>query len=127
MLKRQCILYTRYIFLRGSLLGFTNLVKAESTYWTVVNLLNMQNELMDVYQSDISKMLLSSTSNLVSFMLIKSRHFTWAYHVLLYKISHISCILFFFWFLHAFEVRLFVALLLQVHNFKAPKFKGVML
>ena len=55
-------------------------------------------------------------------MLIKSRHFTWAYHILLHKISHTSCVLFFFWFPHAssrehtfcfFEVRLFVALLLQ--------------
>ena len=39
-----------------------------------------------------------STSNLVSYMLIKSRHFRWAYHILLHKISHTSCVLFFFWF-----------------------------
>ena len=29
----------------------------ESTYWVLVNLLNMQNEHMDVYQSDMCKML----------------------------------------------------------------------
>ena len=75
-----------------------SLVKGGSTYWALVNLLNLQNELMDVHQSDISKMLLFSTSNLVSFMFIKSRHFTWAYHVLLDKTSPTSCILFFFWF-----------------------------
>ena len=96
----------------------------ESTYRTVVNFLNMQNQLMDVHQSDISKILPPSTSNLVSFMLIKSHHFPWAYHILLHKTSHTSSILF-FWFPHAgsrerehtfcfFEVRLFVALLLQV-------------
>ena len=49
-------------------------------------------------QSDISKMLQFSTSNLVSFMLIKSRHFTEAYLILLHKTSHTSCVLFFFWF-----------------------------
>ena len=84
-----------------SLVGFRSLVKVESTYWVLVNLFNMQNELMDVYQSDISKMLFSSTSNLVSFMLFKSCHLTWAYHVLLHKTSHTSCVLFFFWFPHA--------------------------
>ena len=76
---------------------------------------------MDVYQSGISKVLLFSTSNLVSYMLIKSHHFTWAYHVLLHKTSHTSWILF-FWFPHVgnrestpcfFEVRFFVALLLH--------------
>ena len=46
----------------------------------------------------ISKMLLFSTSNLVFFIFIKSRHFTEAYLVLLHKTSHTSCILFFFWF-----------------------------
>ena len=81
-----------------SLVGFRSLVEEESTYWALVNLLNLQNELMDVHQSDISKMLLFSTSNLVSFMFIKSRHFTWAYNVLLHKTSHTSCVLFFFWF-----------------------------
>ena len=78
---------------------------------------------MDVHQSDISKIPLSSTSTLVSFMFIKSRYFTWAYHVLLHKTSHTSCVLF-FWFPRAgsrestpsvlFEVRLFLALLLQL-------------
>ena len=83
------------------LLGFRSLVEEESTYWALVNLLNLQNELMDVHQSDISKMLLFSTSNLVSFRFIKSHHFTWAYLVLLHRTSHASCILFFFWFPHA--------------------------
>ena len=103
------------------LVGFRSLVEVELNYWALVILLNMENELMDVHQSDISKMLLSSTSNFVSFMLIKSCHFTWAYHVLLHKTSHTSYVLF-FWFPHAssrehtfcfFEVRLFVALLQQ--------------
>ena len=48
--------------------GFRSLVEEESTYWTLVNSPNLQNELMDVHQSDISKMLRFSTSNLVSFM-----------------------------------------------------------
>ena len=77
---------------------FGGLVEVESTYWGVVKLFNTQNKLMDVHQSDISKILLSSTSNLVSFIFIKSRHFTEAYLVLLHKTSHTSCILFFFWF-----------------------------
>ena len=34
------------------LVGFRSLVKEESTYWALVNLLNLQNELMDVHQSD---------------------------------------------------------------------------
>ena len=42
---------------------------------------------MDVPQSDISKILPSSTSNLVSFIFIKSRHFTEAYLILLHKTS----------------------------------------
>ena len=84
---------------------------------------------MDVHQSDISKMLRFSTSNLVSFIFIKSRHFMEAYLVLLHKTSHTSCVLFFFWFPRAgsrenttcfFEVRLFVALLLQ--RLKLPFF-----
>ena len=64
----------------------------------LVNLLNLQNKLMDVPQSDISKMLFFSTSNLVSFMFIKSLQFAWSYIVLFHKTSHTSCILFFFWF-----------------------------
>ena len=59
----------------NSLVGFRSLVEEESTNWTLVNSLNLQNELMDVNQSDISKMLLFSTSNLVSFIFIKSHHF----------------------------------------------------
>ena len=86
---------------KGPLVGFRSLVKEESTYWALVNLLNLQNELMDVHQSGISKMLLFSTSNLVSFMFIKSHHFMWAYLILLHKTSHTSCVLFFFWFPHA--------------------------
>ena len=78
--------------------GFRSLVEVESTYWAVVKLCNTQNKLMDVHQSDISKILLSSTSNLVSFMLIKSRHFMEAYLILLHKTSPTSCVLFFFWF-----------------------------
>ena len=74
--------------------------RKKSTYWTLVNSLNLHKELMDVHQSDISKMLPFSTSNLVSFMFIKSRHFTEAYFVLLHKTSHTSCVLF-VWFLHA--------------------------
>ena len=104
--------------------GCRSLVEVESTYWGVVKLFNTQNELMDVHQSDISKILLCSTSNLVSFIFIKSRHFTGAYLVLLHKTSHTSCVLFFFWLPYAgsrerehtfcfFEVRLFVAFLLQ--------------
>ncbi len=72
-------------------------VEVESTYWGVVKLFNTQNKLMDVHQSDISKILLSSISNLVSFIFIKSCHFTEAYLVPLHKTSHTSCILF-FWF-----------------------------
>ena len=82
-----------------ALVGFRSQVKEESTFWVLVNLLNLQSELMDVHQSDISKMLLFSTSNLVSFMFIKSPHFTWAYNILLHETSHTSCVLFFFWFL----------------------------
>ena len=70
------------------LVGFRSLVEEESTYWALVNSLNLQNEPMDVYQSDISKMLWFSTSNLVSFMFIKSRHFTEVYLILLHKTSH---------------------------------------
>ena len=92
---------------------FGGLVEVESTYWWVVKLFNTQNKLMDVHQSNISKILPSSTSNLVSFIYIKSRHFTEAYLVLLHKTSHTSCILFYFWFPRASKVRLFVALLLQ--------------
>ena len=68
------------------------------TLWTFVDRFIT---MLDVPESDISKMLPSSTSNLVSFMLIKSRHFTLAYHFLLHKSSHTSCVLFFFWFLRA--------------------------
>ena len=39
------------------LVGFRSLVEEESTYWALVNSLNLQNELMDVHQSDISKIL----------------------------------------------------------------------
>ena len=60
----------------NNIVGFRKLGEEESTYWTLVNSLNLQNELMDVHQSDISKMLRFSTSNLVSFIFIKSRHFT---------------------------------------------------
>ena len=77
--------------------GFRSLVEVESTYWGVVKLFNTQNKLMDVHQSDISKMLPSSTSNLVSFIFIKSHHFTEAYFILLHETSHTSCVLF-FWF-----------------------------
>ena len=38
--------------------GFRSLVEVESTYGGVVKLFNMQNKLMDVHQSDISKILL---------------------------------------------------------------------
>ena len=55
---------------------FRSLVEEESTYWMLVSSLNLKNELMDVNQSDISKMLQFSTSNFVSFIFIKSRHFT---------------------------------------------------
>ena len=78
----------------ASVRGFGSLVKVESTYWGVVKLFNTQNKLMDVHQWDISKILPFSTSNLVSFIFIKSRHFTEAYLVLLHKTSHTSCILF---------------------------------
>ena len=44
---------------------FGSLVKVESTYWGVIKLFNTQNKLMEVHQSDVSKILLSSTSNLV--------------------------------------------------------------
>ena len=80
---------------------FGSRVEVESTYWGVVKLFNTQNKLMNVHQLDISKILLASISNLVSFIFIKSRHFTEAYLVLLHKTSHTSCILFFFWFPHA--------------------------
>ena len=86
---------------RRLLVGFRSLVEEDSTCWVLVNSLNLQNELMDVHQSDISKMQIFSTSNLVSFMFTKSCHFMWAYHVLLHKTSHTSCVLFFFWFLRA--------------------------
>ena len=43
--------------------GFKSLFEVESTYWGVVKLFNTQNKLMDVHQSDISKILPSSTSN----------------------------------------------------------------
>ena len=82
-----------------SLVGFRSLVEEESTCWALVNLFNLQNELMDVHQSDISKMPLFSTSNLVSFMFIKSCRFTCAYHVLLHKTRHTTYVLFFIWFL----------------------------
>ena len=75
-----------------------SLVEVESTNWRVVKLFNMQNKLMDVHQSDISKILPFSTSNLVSFIFSKSRHETEAYLVLLHKTSHTSCVLFFVWF-----------------------------
>ena len=75
-----------------------SLVEVESTNWGVVKLFNTQNKLMDVHQSDISKILLFSTSNLVSFIVIKSHHFTEAYLILLHKTSHTSCVLFFVWF-----------------------------
>ena len=82
-----------------SVCGFRSLVEVESTYWgRVVKLFNTQNKLMDVHQSDISKKLPSSTSNLVTFIFIKSHHFTEAYLILLHKTSHTSCVLFFFWF-----------------------------
>ena len=71
------------------LVGFRSLVKVESTYWVLVKLLYLQNELMDVHQSDISKMLLPSTSNF-SFMFIKSHHFTWVYcYIVTYVDSHL--------------------------------------
>ena len=38
--------------------GFRSLVEVESTYWGVVKLFNTQNKLMDVHQSDTSKILL---------------------------------------------------------------------
>ena len=37
--------------------SFGSLVKVEPTYWGVLKLFNMQNKLMDVHQSDISKIL----------------------------------------------------------------------
>ena len=61
----------RYIRASGTTwwrVGFRSLVEEESTYWALVNSLNLQNELMDVHQSDISKMLLFSTSNLVFYV-----------------------------------------------------------
>ena len=39
------------------LVGFRSLVEEKSTYWTLVNLLHLQNELVDIHQSHISKML----------------------------------------------------------------------
>ena len=78
--------------------GFRSLVKVESTYWGVVKLFNTENKLMFTNQTLAKYCSAFYTSNLVSYMLIKSRHFMWAYHILLYKISHTSCILFFFWF-----------------------------
>ena len=47
-----------WFVLRQVLVGFRSLVEEESTYWALVNLLSLQNELMDIHQSDISKMLL---------------------------------------------------------------------
>ena len=73
--------------------SFGSQVEVESTY-----LFSTQNKLMDVHQSDISKILHFFASNLVSFIFIKSHHFTEAYLVLLHKTSHTSFILFFFWF-----------------------------
>ena len=51
--------YDRFlrIFKNISVVGFRSPVEDESTYWTLVNSLNLQNELMDVHQSDISKIL----------------------------------------------------------------------
>ena len=48
--------------------SFRSLVEVESTYWGVVKLFNMQNKLMDVYQSDISKILLSFFHLKLSFL-----------------------------------------------------------
>ena len=48
------------------LVGFRSLVEVESTYWALVKLLNLQNELMDVHQSDISKILCSCSLNLAT-------------------------------------------------------------
>ena len=45
---------------------------------------------MDVHQLDISKILLSSTSNLVSFIFIKPRHFTEAYLVLIKQVTPLA-------------------------------------
>ena len=45
-----------------------NLVEMESTYWKVVKLFNMQNKLMGVHQSDISKILLSFFHLKLSFL-----------------------------------------------------------
>ena len=58
-----------YVFL----VGFRSLVEEESTYWALVNLLNLQKELMDIHQLDTSKMLLFSTWNLCSSNLDTSR------------------------------------------------------
>ena len=48
--------------------GFRSLVEVESTYWGVVKLFNMQNKLMYVHQSDISKILLFSFHLKLSFL-----------------------------------------------------------
>ena len=48
--------------------GFRSLVEVESTYWGVVKLFNMQNKLMDVHQSDISKILLCFFHRKLSFL-----------------------------------------------------------
>ena len=98
-LSRQKWMMNDWIFiLRNCSIFWKSLVEVESTNWEVVKLFNTQNKLMDVHQSDISKILLFSTSNLVSFIFIKSRHFTEAYLVLLYKTSHTSYVLFLVWF-----------------------------
>ena len=44
----------------NTLVGFRSLVEEESTYWALVNSLNLQNELMNVHQSDISKLTYNS-------------------------------------------------------------------
>ena len=48
--------------------GFRSQVEVESTYWGVVKLFNMQNKLMDVHLSDISKILLCSFHLKLSFL-----------------------------------------------------------
>ena len=48
---------------------FGSIVEVESTYWGIVKLFNTQNKLMEVYQSDISKILL-----FISFVKYKRRH-----------------------------------------------------
>ena len=61
---------------KSILVGFWSLVEKESTYWALVNSFNLQNELMDVHPSEISKMLFFSTNlatsrRLISFSSIK--------------------------------------------------------